>query len=88
LSDTNFNGADYVPARDNPRLSSQYQRIFDLMQDGEWRTLADISGATGDPPASVSAQLRHMRKPRFGAHNVEREHRGHGLYAYRVEVRQ
>lgn len=85
-----FNGADYVPWRDDPRLTSQLGRIFHLMRDGEWRTLAGIAHATGDPPASVSAQLRHLRKPRFGAHAVERRHRGapaEGLYEYRVITR-
>lgn len=54
------------------------------MADGQWRTLAEISAVTGDPPASVSAQLRHLRKPRFGAHLVEKRHLGQGLYHYRV----
>jgi hypothetical protein len=54
------------------------------MQDGEWRTLSEISQTTGDPQASISAQLRHLRKPRFGSFRVEREYRGNGLYVYRV----
>lgn len=54
------------------------------MADGQWRTLAEISAVTGDPPASVSAQLRHLRKPRFGAHLVSKRHLGQGLYVYRV----
>ena len=37
---------------------------------------------TGDPEASVSAQLRHMRKERFGQHFVAREYLGNGLYSY------
>ena len=77
-----FNGADYEDARDALRLSSQYLRVFMLMRDGMPRTLDEIASITGDPPASVSAQLRHMRKPRFGAHLVERDHLGHGLYRY------
>lgn len=79
-----FDGADYVPERDDPRLTSQLGRIKSLMLDGEWRTLATIESITGDPPASISAQLRHLRKPRFGAYNVERRHLGGGLYEYRV----
>ncbi|KKL56177.1 hypothetical protein LCGC14_2247980, partial [marine sediment metagenome] len=35
-------------------------------------TLCEIEDLTGDPPASISAQLRHLRKERFGAHTVER----------------
>lgn len=79
---TAFNGADFQAARDQCRLSRQFARLFALMLDGQARTLAQISEITGDPPASVSAQLRHMRKPRFGAHLVEREHLGRGLYRY------
>ncbi len=81
---SHFNGPEFDQARDGVRLSLQHERILDLMRDGHWRTLAEISDITGDPPASVSAQLRHLRKPRFGAHLVERQHVGRGLYRYRV----
>lgn len=79
-----FNGADYQPVRDKPRLQAQMARVYDLMADGQWRTLAEISAETGDPPASVSAQLRHLRKKRFGGHRVDKENVGRGLYRYRV----
>ncbi len=80
-----FTGDDYVPARDRERLTRQHERIRDLMLDGAWRTLGEISLATGDPPASVSAQLRHLRKARFGAFTVQKRYAGNGLYTYRVE---
>ncbi len=82
-----FNGAAYEPSHDDARLSVQYTRIFNLMRDGRWRTLAEIEGLTGDPPASISAQLRHMRKARFGSHVVDKRVRGerkNGLYEYCV----
>lgn len=79
-----FNGADYVPDRDDARLIPQHERIKALMVDGHWRTLAAIAAATHTPEASVSAQLRHLRKPRFGSHIIEREHIGGGLYQYRM----
>lgn len=79
-----FDGADYVPPRDDPRLTSQHKRLRALMKDGEWRTLSEIAQETGDPEASMSAQLRHLRKDRFGRHQVERRHEGGGLYKYRV----
>lgn len=79
-----FNGADYQPERDNQRLTGQIERVWTFMRGGDWRTLADIAAATGDPEASVSAQLRHLRKTRFGGHQVERRHVGGGLYEYRV----
>jgi hypothetical protein len=82
-----FNGPDYVPDLDDARLGLQHERIRDLMLDGEWRTLNEISEKTGDPQASVSAQLRHLRKPRFGSFIVLKRRRGEdtqGLYEYHV----
>lgn len=81
-----FDGSDYEPERDDVRLTGQIQRIFDLMKDGKQRTLQQIAEATGDPPASISAQLRHLRKPRFGSHAVKKDYRGEGLYLYRLIV--
>jgi hypothetical protein len=63
----------------------QLDRITSFMKDGMWRTLADIATATGDPEASVSAQLRHLRKPQFGGFLVEKR-RCDGKYEYRVSV--
>ena len=82
-----FNGPDYIPERDNARLTGQILRVFNLMRDGKWRTLREIAEATGDPEASVSAQLRHLRKERFGSHIVEKQYRGDpesGLHEYRI----
>ena len=81
-----FNGADYVPERDHARLSTQIARVKDCMKDGSWRTLKYISEITGDPEASVSAQLRHLRKDRFGGHTVNRQHINHGLYCYQLMI--
>lgn len=82
-----FDGAAYSPGDDDKRLTEQLGRVRSLMADGAWRTLAEISTATGDPQASVSAQLRHLRKDRFGRHAVEKRRRGdtkRGLFEYRV----
>jgi hypothetical protein len=76
-----YDGATFA---DTPRLDAQMDRIRELMFDGKWRTLNDISETTGDPPASISAQLRHLRKDRFGGYNVEKQYVGDGLYLYRV----
>ena len=77
-------GADYQPERDDPRLTTQFGRIKSLMLDGRWRSLPVIEAVTGDPPASISAQLRHLRKKRFGSYIVERRYVGDGLYEYRL----
>ena len=79
-----FDGADYIDARDRGRLGGQILRIYELMSDGSWRTLQQISDTTGDPHSSVSAQLRNLRKKRFGGHVVERDYLGGGLYQYRL----
>ena len=77
-----FSGADYDHHRDAKRLSAQLMRVWGVMRDGTWRSLAEISKITGDPPASISAQLRHLRKPRFGSHEVRKIHLRNGLYLY------
>ena len=82
-----FDGADYKPQRDDVRLSGQLLRIFNLMRDARWRTLEDIAKATGDPQPSISSQLRHLRKKKFGAHTVNRRHLGEGLYEYQLAVK-
>ena len=81
---THFNGSAYEPARDDARLTAQLGRIWNTMLDGQWHTLRQIATTTGGPDSSISAQLRHLRKPRFGGHVVERNHVGNGLYAYRL----
>ena len=82
-----FNGPSYEPVLDDMRLKGQMLRIVELMIDGEWRSLNEINEETGDPPASISAQLRHLRKPRFGSHIVDKRRRGDdttGLWEYRL----
>jgi hypothetical protein len=85
---TRFAGADYNPERDNARLGAQLLRVWSVMSDGLWHTLPQIAQATGDPEASISAQLRHLRKDRFGAHTVEREYIRNGLYRYRLIINE
>ncbi len=85
-----FNGPEYVPVFDLARLTGQIERVYNLMKDGVWRTLDEIAQSTGDPHASVSAQLRHLRKERFGGFLVDRVPRGdrtHGLFEYRLVPR-
>ena len=35
---------------------------------------------------ALAAQLRHLRKERFGAHTIDRKHMGKGLYRYRLII--
>lgn len=82
-----FNGPDYDPKLDQARLTGQILRVHDCMIDGVWRTLWEIESITGDPQASISAQLRHLRKRRFGSFLVEKRRRGvstQGLFEYKL----
>jgi hypothetical protein len=81
-----FDGETYSPEDDHARLGAQSQAVFTLMEDGRWRTLADISLATGFPEASISARLRDFRKEKFGSHTVQRQRtsEGAGTWEYRL----
>lgn len=89
-----FDGQTYDPALDRERLRLQLGRVFALMIDGEWRSLAEIETTTGAPQASISARLRDLRKPRFGSYLVERRRRENlnrgrcGTFEYRVLPRR
>lgn len=85
-----FNGAEYEPEFDQVRLTGQIERVYKLMRDGQWRTLAEIEEVTGDPQASISGQLRNFRKARFGGHEVNkrpRDDRATGLWEYQLCVK-
>lgn len=79
-----FDGDTYEPAKDKVRLNRQLDKVKSLMLDGVWRSLRDISLETGFPEASISARLRDLRKPRFGALNVERRRVDCDLFQYRI----
>ena len=82
-----FNGPAYEPALDHARLTLQLDRIKRLMLDGVWRAYHEISAITGDPEGSIGAQLRHLRKKRFGSYIVTKRRRGtakQGLWEYRL----
>lgn len=91
MSDEQFNlltwtppepkGDTYVPERDQKRLGVQCLDVLNLMIDGQFRTLSDISEATGHPEASVSARLRDLRREGF---IVDRQYIRRGLHRYRV----
>jgi hypothetical protein len=79
-------GKTYIPQHDRKRLAAQYMRVFELMQDSQWRTLAEIEAITHDPQASISARLREIR---HNSYIVDRRRRGdpkRGLHEYRVTV--
>lgn len=80
----NFVGSDYIEDRDGQRLTNQHYKVFNLMKDGMYRTLPQIADIIKEPPASISAQLRHFRKKSFGSHIVNKKYEGNGLYSYQL----
>ena len=84
-------GPAYDAALDRERLQRQTQRIRDCMllasDANRWKTLREIEELTGYPQASISAQLRHLRKPAFGGYIVRKRRRDRaGLWEYIVST--
>lgn len=81
-----FDGETYEPEVDHIRLGGQALKVWTVVRDGEWRTLAEIEDECKQPQASVSARLRDFRKKRFGEHTVNRRRVGpdSGLFEYQV----
>lgn len=84
-------GPDYRAEHDEARLTTQRERIRDAMlsagECGSWLTLSEIEQLLHYPQASISAQLRHLRKQEFGAFVLDKRARGdrdRGLYEYRL----
>jgi hypothetical protein len=84
---TNTYGPEYDAALDGERIATQLESLQSFMsacyRRGVWVSLAEIEEATGIPQSSASAQLRHLRKPQFGGHTVDKRRRqtangGHG----------
>jgi len=81
-----FNGAVYDPELDHARLTKQIGRVYEALPWGEWLTLAEIEAKTHDPQASISAQIRHLRKERFGGYQIDKRRRtpDGGTWEYRL----
>jgi hypothetical protein len=81
-------GPAFQAVHDETRILTQLDRVRNFMlRVPRYHTLAEIEKATGDPAASISAQLRHLRKVRFGSYVVYKRRRGmasRGLWEYRV----
>ncbi len=84
-------GPEYDARHDRLRLRTQFEVIRDVMlsaaECGSWLTLRELARITAHGEASISAQLRHMRKPQFGGYTVEKRRRGvasNGVWGYRL----
>tara|TARA_R100001594_G_scaffold21754_4_gene42045 strand:- start:1291 stop:1614 length:324 start_codon:yes stop_codon:yes gene_type:complete len=80
-----FDGDDYQSDRDKPRLTRQVDAVRMYMEGKKNVTLRQIAKDLGYPESSISAQLRNLRKKRFGGRTVTREYVRLGLYNYTLE---
>ena len=81
-----FDGSDYDHKRDGIRLTGQLERVFDVLKDGQWITLRQLADRARCPEASASAQLRNLRKDRFGGFEVEKKYDHMGVFFYRLKL--
>ena len=89
FANARFSGACYEARHDKQRLTGQLEKIYDLMKDGRYRTLAEMRMRLGYPEASISAQLRNLKKPAFGSHTLNKRSRGNrdiGLWEYQLLI--
>lgn len=82
-----FDGPTYDPALDEVRLKGQIQDVFEFMSDHMWWSVEAIATSTHHPAASVSAQIRHLRKAKHGAWEIDRLRYDGGLFRYRLTGR-
>jgi len=85
-----FDGETYIPELDKVRLTGMLGRVYEVMKDGNWHTLRQLSEKVRGSEASVSARIRDLRKEKFGGFEVERR-RGllnYSTHYYRLIVGQ
>jgi hypothetical protein len=49
----------------------QITRVFNAINDGNWKTLEELASATGDSQQSIASRLRDLRIQTYGGHRVE-----------------
>ena len=83
-----FGGETYDPQQDQVRLATTLGRVWDLMRDGQARTLRQIVDLVGCSEAGASARIRDLRKPQFQRHHptpaVESTRGPGGRWVYRI----
>jgi len=86
MSDPHFDGDTYDPDLDKVRLTGQSKRVYNVMKDGRWRTLNNISMLANGPESSIGARIRDLRKPKFGKYQVDRKRDSinKGMFLYRL----
>ena len=67
--------SDVFTEEDETQLAAIRELTTRASARGNWLTLAEIAEATEFAEASISAQLRHLRKAHHGGYHVEKRHR-------------
>lgn len=73
--------SDILLEEDETQLAAIRELTTRASARGVWLTLAEIAEATEFAEASISAQLRHLRKAHHGGYHVEKRHRRAALGA-------
>ncbi len=63
--------------------TKQLVKVFKVMTDCRWHTLAAVGNKVHAPTQSVSARLRDLRKKAYGSHIIDRRERG-TVFVYRL----
>lgn len=88
-----FDGRTFSSEKDGKRLHTQFEYVkYILTQNPGWYTLHEIknymhrSFRIEGSEAGISARIRDLRKPKFGAYTVEARRRDgeDGLWEYRI----
>lgn len=83
-----FDGATFDPARDGKRLTRQLDMVKQILRDKKPRTLDEIREeiwlhyGVRTTETGISARLRDLRKPKFGAAEVKSGRRTGGVWEY------
>ena len=73
-------GSHYDKDRDEPRLTNQRDLIMEYIKRHRDFSVDEVALALSFPENSVSSQIRHLRKEKFGDHCIPIRHVGGGLY--------
>ncbi len=68
----------------NPHDSKHEALIKAFGKKGEWFKLAQLAELAGGGETAISARIRELRRPEYGAHNVEVRRMSSGTYYYRI----
>lgn len=79
-----FDGVTYDPDQDHQRLKGQLWKVFELLSDGQWHTLAEMKNYAGGSEAGCSARIRDLKKEQYGGRVVEKQRVAGGLWEYRM----